>query len=233
MDMLELYQQHKRLVQYVANRYKEAVKHTPAVDMEDLLQAGYIGLYNAAASYDSAKGSWTNWAVYHIRNEMQKALGRSKKEPPLSLDALMYTDSEGNACALLDFLPSGEDLAWAIADAQERSAIVQAVRHTMEERISPQGREAISRVDFAHQTMKQAAQEMGCTEYQVLSARLQAFQRMKRAPELMRVSGELDRKKWEASHDWTRGSGLAAFRACGDSCVERAVWMRERMPRVR
>lgn len=74
-----LYEQNRGLLRAMARRYTRAVELDPAVSSEDLTQAGFFGLVRAAESYDAGRGkSWAAWAVWHIREEMEQALGLSK-----------------------------------------------------------------------------------------------------------------------------------------------------------
>lgn len=158
MNMEELYQKHKPLICWVAKHYQWALERDPSLDMDDLLQAGYIGLQTAAETYDSSRGTWATWAVPCIRGEIQSAAGRRKTEPPLSLDGACYTNSEGEPCFLLDSLPDDTDIEEAVTEAQRQAALRKVLQKSLNELTSERSREAIRRVDYAGQTLKQAAE---------------------------------------------------------------------------
>lgn len=72
----ELYRQNVRLIRKMANRYRSACERDNAVDIDDLLQAGFIGLVCADKTYDATAGkSWAGWAAWYISNAMKSALG--------------------------------------------------------------------------------------------------------------------------------------------------------------
>lgn len=61
-----------RLVVKIANMYKGL-----GVEFDDLVQAGNVGLIEAAKRYDATKGTkFDSYAQYWIRNEMRKVLSR-------------------------------------------------------------------------------------------------------------------------------------------------------------
>ena len=72
----ELYRQNVRLIRKMANRYRSACERDNAVDIDDLLQVGFIGLVCADKTYDATAGkSWVSWAAWYITNAMKSALG--------------------------------------------------------------------------------------------------------------------------------------------------------------
>ena len=74
VNWTEVCQQHSGLVFTIARRYLSACVHDPAIDLDDLMQTGYIGLMEAAQTHDESKGSFANWAAYYIRYEIRLML---------------------------------------------------------------------------------------------------------------------------------------------------------------
>lgn len=66
---LELYEQNKRLLFWCMKPYRQHAEE------QDMLQAGFIGLIEAARRYDPGQGGFSNYAVHWIRAEMRKCLG--------------------------------------------------------------------------------------------------------------------------------------------------------------
>lgn len=63
-----------RFVVTIARQYKGR-----GVDMEDLVNEGNIGLMKAAAKFDASKGvRFVNYAVVHVRQQMEKAIGAAQ-----------------------------------------------------------------------------------------------------------------------------------------------------------
>ena len=71
-----LYLQNKGLLIKLARRYARICALDRAVSVEDLVQAGFLALVQAAQSYDPTKGkSWSSWAAWHIFGEYRRLLG--------------------------------------------------------------------------------------------------------------------------------------------------------------
>ena len=90
------------LIYRIAQRYLPLCDR--ATDLDDLMQAVYIGRMRAEGTYDPSKGKWASWAAGYIRTEMQEALGlRGKRirahRQTVSLDKPI---SEDAAETLLD-----------------------------------------------------------------------------------------------------------------------------------
>lgn len=104
------------LVYFWANRYRALLEGRAVVDIDDLIQAGAMGLMEAEGTFQPDKGAWSTWASFYIRTAMQEALGlRGGKSEPLtvSLDAPAYTDDgEPSEITLLETLadPTNPDM---------------------------------------------------------------------------------------------------------------------------
>lgn len=71
-----------RLVVFVAKRYHASC--TASLDLDDLIQAGNLGLMQAVDRYDPARGSFSTYAVWWIRQAMSRTLvdeGRTIRVP--------------------------------------------------------------------------------------------------------------------------------------------------------
>lgn len=129
MDRAQLWEEHHKLIRFVARRYRFACQRDNAVDLEDLLQAGAIGLMEAADSWDEEQGAFSTWAVIHIRKRMREALGLNSRDPNrhqglVPLDQPVFEDNE--AASLLDTI---QDDSIPASDerliAQDTASIVQ------------------------------------------------------------------------------------------------------------
>lgn len=95
----QLYEDNRRLIKYVARRYWKACERDRAVSLEDLEQAGFIGVVKADKTFDPTdKYTWGYWAARGIIREIYKALGYRDAHPTkahtgaVSLDAPLPTD---------------------------------------------------------------------------------------------------------------------------------------------
>lgn len=72
----ELYRDNVRLLWYLARKYAPACALDRAVDVDDLVQAGFFGLIRAKETFDENKGkTWAGWAAWHVKREFEKTLG--------------------------------------------------------------------------------------------------------------------------------------------------------------
>lgn len=122
VNWTEICEQHRGLVYTIVRRYLGACEHDPAIDIDDLMQTGFIGLMQAATSHDESKGSFANWAAYYIRHEIRLMLHLHRKLPrvqvrELSLDVQVV---EGEELTLGDSVAADIDIE---ADAQRKELV--------------------------------------------------------------------------------------------------------------
>ena len=80
VNMTEVCAEHHGLVYHIAKQYMRVCEYDRAVDIEDLAQAGYIGLIQAAQTYDESKGAFSTWAGIYIKMEIRKVLGLNRRD---------------------------------------------------------------------------------------------------------------------------------------------------------
>ena len=106
-----LYEQNKGLLYSMALRYAEACERDRAVSVEDLEQAGVLGLARAADTWREDCGkTWASWAAWHIRREIDMALGTwngASRRTDVGADALdgPLPRQAGEALTLGEALP--------------------------------------------------------------------------------------------------------------------------------
>ena len=66
------------LVKYWTKHYAGLCERCGDIDPDDLLQAGFLGVMEAADTFDPDAGSWSTWASLYIRKYIRNALGLSK-----------------------------------------------------------------------------------------------------------------------------------------------------------
>ena len=217
-DMAKLCKENKGLVYHIAKRYADAARKSATADLDDLAQAGYIGLIRAAQTYQPDKGkTWASWACWYIQGEMAAALGRNRIDAvTLSLDKPLAEDGEDT---LLDTLPGDADTS---ADA-DHAEMRQAVRDSVSGLANPQHREAIERVYWQGQTLKGAAVAMHRAAPTVAAFLRAGMRQMARSHELQAVAEAwLDRQT-----DWHRHVTLGAYRRTWTSSTEEIAFWRE------
>ncbi len=99
--MGELWENNTGLVAFVARRYQECCGRL--VDWDDLMQAGYLGLYAAAMTYSAERAAFSTFAVLHLRRAMRQVAGLRGKRDALfdacPLDAPLGDDEGGMVSA--------------------------------------------------------------------------------------------------------------------------------------
>ena len=109
VNITEVCANNRGLVYTIAKRYLPACERDRAVSLDDLAQAGYIGLIEAAQTYDEAKGAFSTWAGMYIRKEMRAALGLHSLKPKAERDALSLDAEIGEDITLADTLTAPDD----------------------------------------------------------------------------------------------------------------------------
>ena len=59
INMTAVCTEHKGVVYHIAKRYIRVCTYDRAIDIDDLAQAGYIGLMQAVQTYDETKSSFS------------------------------------------------------------------------------------------------------------------------------------------------------------------------------
>lgn len=152
--MTELWEDNRGLVAHVATRYKGYCGKN--CDVDDLMQAGYIGLHIAATAYSPNRGaSFSTYAVFHLRRSMRQTVGLQGRHDLIldatSLDAPIGHDDNGST--LLDFQAAPGDKY-----SDERDDLARVVRSAVSRIKNDKARECVetiywhgrSVIDYAH-----------------------------------------------------------------------------------
>jgi RNA polymerase sigma factor (sigma-70 family) len=165
----ELLKQNRGLIAWAARRYAGAIRKDNAIDMDDLLQAGFIGLVNAGRTYNaSTGGSWSQWVLWHIQREYNALLGlrdgrfTKAHSGAISLDAPISEDYDETA---LDYL---EDTNLEPVDAaalldDDRRVVREAVADLKDDR----QREIVERWQLNGETQSEVAKSLGISSERV------------------------------------------------------------------
>lgn len=96
----------KKCIEYLARKALRGtgVRWTPSIH-DDMMQAGRIGAYLADKDYDRARGTWSNWAWWPIRHEVQMCFRLKKGEDRNAHCSFEYTKDE-NSSGLRSLLPA-------------------------------------------------------------------------------------------------------------------------------
>jgi RNA polymerase sporulation-specific sigma factor len=109
-DPAALFEENVRLAFHMA---KKAIYPRDGFDPADVKQESLIAIWEAARTYDSAKGSFGSWAAMKARDRIKRFF-RLKRNRPLRQAALYYDDDGEEAGSALDDVmarPGGSTLA--------------------------------------------------------------------------------------------------------------------------
>ncbi len=112
----ELCEANSGLVAHVALHYLPIIERRNDIEIDDLMQAGYLGMYMAAGKYTPGRGAkFSTFAVYYIRREIQRELGfyrkrRDAADIAISLDAPLHKEGATPNTSLMlkerpDYMP--------------------------------------------------------------------------------------------------------------------------------
>lgn len=127
------------------------------VELDDLIQAGFIAVTNAAKTHDPEKGSFLTWLSFHLQTAFNEAMGlRKRTDNPL--DHCSSIDREG---WILNAIPGSND----IAEVEERiynDQLKKALQKALNE-IPEREAEILRKTYFEDKTLKRSGEEIGVT----------------------------------------------------------------------
>lgn len=226
VNWTEVCEQHSGLVYTIARRYLGACEHDPAIDIDDLMQTGFIGLMQAASTYDDTRGSFANWAAFYIRQEIRLMLSLHRKQPrvrmlELSLDAPL---SEGEEPTLGDTVASDMDIE---ADVQQQE-VVQAVRVAVD-RLPEGQRMLVCLCDLQGRSLRDVARVCGLPLNMAKNTRKKGQNTLFFDKNLRALTTE---DKLDKTTNWHQHVGIANYRSTWVSSTEALVFQREERRRL-
>lgn len=184
-----LYEANAGLIHKIAAGYSAMCEQDIAVTVEDLEQAAFFAVAEAAISYDPEAGkSWAGWLIYFLRRQMNQALGRRNgrflrpDRGAVSLDEPIDAEDDGSATRLDELADN------TLPDSDEAllsDEIVRGVRAAIQRLPDEMQRAAVVAVDLDGLTLAAAADRMNSTPGVVRGDRARAFKNLRRDPELI------------------------------------------------
>lgn len=215
----QLYNENRGLLWLWANRYREIIRDRGDIDSEDLIQAGFLALCEASATYQPDKGAWSSWASFYVRKAMRECIGlRGKKRiQPVSLDIPIGEEGDNALVDLIadDSLPDSDANILRAERAKDVREAVNAIK-------GDSARQAVQRVYLNGESYAEAARGLNVPE-SVLKGMLARGKREMRNNWRLRRAVDLDAETRFHAH-----KGVAAFHRDMTSVVEAAVMWREK-----
>lgn len=190
-DPEDVIRQYKPLVCKIANRYRDTLDKTGAVDIDDLIQAGMIAIVNAQKNYRQEEGSsFLHFSIFYIQSAIRRTLGIDR--PGANLFTLVYLDDPINVdekITIMDTIPdpSIPDNAEKLADDAEREERSTAVHEAVDRLKNHRQREVITRMYFQGQNGPEIAAATGIPKTQVYMNKDEALRKLRKDWRLKRT----------------------------------------------
>ena len=217
-----LYAENRGLLNRLARQYEGACRLDRAVSVEDLMQAGFIGLVRAEQSFDPAQGkTWAAWAAWYVRRECEKLLGLRNGR---FIRADTGAETLDRPVAGMD--DSGVTLKDTLADDSLPDAdaallsreLADGVRAAVDRLESDRLRRAITLMQLEARSARAAAADMGVTPAQARRLCDQAMTRLHGDARLRALTDLDERTRFHAhkgvrafNQDWTSVTEAAAL----------------------
>lgn len=227
----DLYQENKAMLWATARRYRGYCERDRAVSVEDLVQSGFIGLVEAARTYDEESGkSWLFHAKWYVIREIYNTLGLRDGEfiradaSAISLDNQLI---EGDA----DSATLGDMLADDSLPASDEALLLEelrfSVRDAVAKLIDPRQRQIAELYMLEGRTMTEAANDVGISPRRALQLYGRALSNLARDIRLQALADLDERTKFHAR------KGVKRFLSDRTSVVEeQALWRIEQREKI-
>lgn len=226
---LPLWESVRQFVHQQAYRALRTSGGQGGVELDDLMQAGFLAMLKAAETFDSSAGAgFLHHLSYYLRSAFANACGyrTSKRDPldgSLSLDAPVPGGDDESDLTYADTLrdDSAED-AFIEAEDGIYTQQLHAALDAELDRLTPIKAAAIRGVYWNRKTRTQIAEEQGVSISHISAGIRHGVDDLRRGSSARRL-----REFVEDAVDLYSGNGLASFRRRG-SGIEDAVLRRER-----
>lgn len=224
----DLYQENKGMLWAMARRFQGYCEQDRAVSVEDLFQAGFIGLVEAAQTFDKESGKpWSFHAKWYVKRAIYNTLGIRNGEfiraehGAVSLDRNLQGDNEESATLgdmlVDDSLPDSDEAL--LLDELRRS-----VHDALDRLIDPRQRQITEMYMIQGRSLTDVAAEIGISTTRILQLYGRALSNLSRDIRLRSLADIDERTRWYAH------KGVRRFISDQSSVVEDAVlWRLEQM----
>lgn len=224
LDMAELAQQNRGLIYKIALTYRDVCALDRATDIDDLMQAGALGVWAAAKSFDPDGGkSWAGWAAFYIKREMRAALGIRSTRRRADLGAVsLYApafSSDPDSPTIEETIPDNTlpDIDAGALEWDKRQQIHAAIDRLKDER----QRSAIMAQYFAGKSQSEIGAELGITAQRVSEIVRAGFRKLRQDKRLTEIA------EIELRTPYYKKIGVNRFNTTMTSAVEYAVLWRD------
>jgi RNA polymerase sigma factor (sigma-70 family) len=231
--ILDLWQKVRKLViKIILRRYLPEDGCTNRVELDDLIQAGFIGMIGAIRDFDSSRGfRFTTYLGKHLANAAREALGiRTQKRDPL-IDAISIDQSissgQDDEISIIDALPDMtqqyvyDDLIDELAGKEDINTIFTQIKQ-----LEPIEKEFLIEKYFNGRTFKEIGETHGTCYQDVRKKISDSLRKIRRSDVGQKIAGE---RYMDRNTNFYARKGLDSFNTSFSSVVEDIVERRERL----
>lgn len=228
----QLWEQTRAFIRMMALRRYVHVQDVSGIDIDDLLQSGFLALVEAVKGYDAdAGGGFLKYLELHLRSEFNKACGcrskRAARDPihrALSLDAPVDADDPDGA-TFGDLQPCQDDYIAAADDSIYREQLRAAIERLLT-RLSLKAADVIRSTLIYGEPVEKVAQRWNTTPRKIIGSRTTYLIQLRTLARSTKEGVALQRFVDEET-DWFRRVGPDQFSRTQVSSVESVVFQRE------
>ena len=227
----ELWESVSRFVAKIAHSYMVFYDGRYGVELEDLIQAGFLAMVEASKNYEPGEAKFTTYLAYHLKTAFAEAANRrtkSQKENPLHNAKSIYEPvpgAEDEETLLLDIIPGPdafEDVEAKIYRQQLR-ADLEAVLST----IPARNADVLRLHFFEDKELTEIAASRGVSTEAVSACKRDGLQAMRRKTNTKQ--GAKLKEYIESHTNYYIGMGYGHFINTQTSPIENAVLRREQL----
>lgn len=228
--VLPLWESVRRFVHQKAHQALLVSGGHGGIELDDLVQVGFLATLKAAAAFDPERGSFLSYLTFHLRKEFARAGGyltsrQDALDKALSLDAPISSADGDESDTTYGDMVSNETAVSAFEGVEDAvyAGQLHDVLDAELDRLSPQKADAIRGVYWRGKTQTKIAERRGVSCQAVGVDLRRGLETLRRGSSARRLREFLD-----DAVDLYSGNGLASFRQRG-SAVEVAVIVREEL----
>lgn len=210
----EICEQNRGLLVMMARRYERVCALDRAVSMDDLMQAGALGLMRAAQTFDPGAGKgWPGWACWHIQMEFNSILGLRNgrfTRPHTGAAALDRPIARDESAGATEGDMLADENLPGVDEALLRQELAQGVRAAVGRLKSDGQRRVVQLCKLGGWSYQEAARRMGVSVGQAYQLFFRASKNLARDPRLQNLAEAEGHKNARRRRSRVSGAGHRA-----------------------
>lgn len=227
--MGKLWEQVAGLVKWSARRILPALGERSGVELDDLIQSGYLALVAAVATYVPENGAFSSWLIFYLKTAFAQASGyrteKQRNDPlrfALSLESPLG-DEDGDTLGDLQPDPTSTAPFEAVDERIYREQLRQVLESVLDQLPPPQAQTIRGRY-FKGATLEELAADMGKSLERIRQLEAKGLDQLREPPLRKQVETFLEKQTPYYLH-----VGPTTFQRTHESSVEKIVFLRERL----